>query len=112
MAEKKFTKADVVSAVYGKTGMNRKEVARVLDIFVHEVKSALMRGCAVELRGFGTFEVKVRKARPNARNPKTGEAVSVLPRGTVSFRPGRELKQDVWDVAAEGAGATGGLPPA
>jgi integration host factor subunit beta len=108
MAPGKFTKADAVSAIYGKTGMSRKEVGRVLDVFVNEVKEALARGHVIELRGFGTFEVKVRKARSNARNPKTGEAVSVRSHGIVSFRPGRELRQDVWNVADGDPGA----PPA
>jgi integration host factor subunit beta len=53
----------------------------------------------IELRGFGTFEVKVRKARPKARNPKTGEAISIHSHGVVAFRSGRELKQDVWTIA-------------
>jgi len=105
MAEKKVTKADVVNALYEKTGMNRKEVRMVLDLFVHEVKSALMRGCVIELRGFGTFEVKVRKARSGVRNPKTGEVISVRSRGAVSFRPGRELKRDAWNIAENTADA-------
>jgi len=94
--------------MYDKTGMNRREVRRVLDLFMHEVKAALVRGCVVELRGFGTFEVKVRKARPKARNPKTGESVSVLSHGVVAFRPGRELKHDVWNVAGEGSSPPNG----
>jgi len=98
----------VVSAIYDKTGMNRKEVGRVLDIFAHEIKAALIQRCVIELRGFGTFEVKVRKARSNARNPKTGEAISVRSHGIVSFRPGRELRQDVWNVAEAEEGSAQG----
>jgi len=101
MAADKFTKADVVGAIFGKTGMNRKDIVRVMDLFVHEVKGALMRRCVVELRGFGTFEVRTRKARPRARNPKTGEAVTVRPHGAVVFRPGRDLKRDVKAVTEE-----------
>ena len=99
MTEKKFTKTDAVSALYYKTGMNRKEIGSILDLFMSEVKAALEKRCVVELRGFGTFEVKVRKARPKARNPRTGEAISVGPHGVVSFRPGRELRQGVWKIA-------------
>jgi len=106
MAEKKITKADVVSALYEKTGMNRKEIRVMLDLFVHEIKSALMQRCVIELRGFGTFEVKVRKPRSGARNPRTGEAISLRPRGTVSFRPGRELKRDAWNITGDEAGAS------
>ena len=101
MAIEKITKADVVTTLYDKTGMNRKEIGTVLDLFVQEIKAALMQRYVVELRGFGTFEVKVRKGRARARNPKTGETISVRSHGIVSFRPGRELKQDVWNIVGE-----------
>ena len=101
MAVQKFTKADIIDAVYDKTGMNRKEIRTVLDIFISEVKTALIQRNVIELRGFGTFEVKVRKARPRARNPRTGQTISIRPHGIVSFRSGRELKQDVWNITDE-----------
>ena len=50
-----------------------------------------------ELRGFGTFEVRVRKGKEKARNPKTGEIVSVDKHGVAVFRAGRELKEELWD---------------
>ena len=102
MAVKKFTKADIVYALYEKTGMERKEISRFLEIFFDEMKSALKTRHVIELRGFGTFEVKVRKARPRARNPKTGQTVSIRPRGIVTFRAGRELKQDAWAISDTG----------
>jgi len=101
MAAKKFTKADIVDAVYEKTGMNRKEISSVIDLVIGEIKNALMERCVIELRGFGTFEVKMRKARPRARNPRTGEIISIRSHGNVSFRPGRELKQDAWTITDE-----------
>jgi len=106
MAEGKFTKADMISAVCDKTGMSRREIRMVLDVFVGELKAALARRCAIELRGFGTFEVRVRKARSAERNPKTGEAVPARPRASVAFRPGRDLRLDAW-AAAEGASQAG-----
>jgi len=101
MAVNKFTKADIVDAVYDKTGMNRKDVGKVIDLFIHEVKAALMNRHVIELRGFGTFEIKMRKARPRARNPRTGEIISIRPHGNVAFRPGRELKQEAWAITDE-----------
>jgi len=101
MAAKKFTKADIVDAVYDKTGMNRKEISSVIDLVIGEIKNALMERCVIELRGFGTFEVKMRKARPRARNPRTGEIISIRSHGNVTFRPGRELKQDAWAITDE-----------
>ena len=99
MAAKKFTKADIVDALYEKTGMNRSEIRSTVDMCIDEIKDALMRRQVIELRGFGTFEVKVRKARPRARNPRTGETIAIRSHGVVTFRSGRELKQAVWNIS-------------
>jgi integration host factor subunit beta len=101
MAEKKFTKADIVDALYEKTGMDRKDIHVITDLFVSEIKNALIRRQVIELRGFGTFEVKVRKARPRARNPRTGESIVIHSHGIVAFRSGRQLKQGVWTIGDE-----------
>ena len=93
MPAKKYTKADIVDALYEKTGMNRKEIRTIMDLFINEIRDALMRCQVIELRGFGTFEVKVRKSRPRARNPKTGEKISVVPKRLTFFRAGKELKE-------------------
>jgi integration host factor subunit beta len=97
-AGQKVTKADIVDSVYEKTGMSRKEIRTVVDLFINEIKDALIEQQVIELRGFGTFEVRVRKGRQKARNPRTGELVSVNSHGIAAFRPGRELKQDVWNI--------------
>jgi integration host factor subunit beta len=98
MPAKKFTKADIIDALYEKTGMSRTEIRGAIDIFIDEMKDALMRRQVIELRGFGTFEVKVRKARQRARNPRTGEKIIIHSHGVVAFRSGRELKQAVWTI--------------
>ena len=94
----KFTKADIVDAIYNKSGVNRKEIRNVVDLFIDELKAALVSNKVIELRGFGTFEIKTRKGRQKARNPKTGEIISVNSHGIVAFRPGRDLKRDVWPL--------------
>jgi integration host factor subunit beta len=101
MAAKKYTKADIVDSLYQKTGMSRKEIRTIIDLFIDEIKDSLMQKMVIELRGFGTFEVKVRKGRPKARNPRTGETITIHSHGIAAFRPGRELKQDVWNITDE-----------
>lgn len=98
MAGNKLTKADIIDSINVKTGTNRKDIHAVIDLFIDEIKAALTDGRIVELRGFGTFEIRVRKGRKKARNPKTGEPVSVGAHGVAAFRPGKELKQDVWNI--------------
>jgi integration host factor subunit beta len=97
MPAKKFTKADIIDALYIKKGLNRSEIRSSLDIVFDEIKEALVRREVIELRGFGTFEIKVRKERSRARNPKTGESIVIKQHGVVSFRAGHELKKAVWN---------------
>lgn len=65
--------------------------------------TALARGERIEIRGFGSFGVKQRRAR-EGRNPRTGQPVTVEAKRIPFFRAGKELKVEVND-AAEGARA-------
>ena len=97
----RFTKADIVDSLYDNTGIDRKDIRKIIDLYLVEIKAALTRREVIEHRGFGTFEVRVRKGRSRARNPRTGESITVRPHGIVCFRPGRELKQDAWIIKDE-----------
>jgi integration host factor subunit beta len=126
MADNKYTKTDIIDSLYEKTGINKGEIRAVIELFAGEIKDALVKQRTIELRGFGTFEVRVRKGRSRARNPKTGEPIAVSPHGIAVFRAGQELKRMLWqlpggsrtpeteglrgEAAAEGAGQgnTGG----
>jgi integration host factor subunit beta len=100
MNEKKITKLDILDSIYQKTGMNRKEIREAVDLFLDDIKGALVKGMTVELRGFGTFEARIRRGRSKARNPRTGMPVVVNSHGVAAFRPGRELKRDMWSLSA------------
>lgn len=94
---RKLTKAEIIEEIYPEVNASKKNIHRILDLFFDAVKTGLVNDCVIELRGFGTFEVKTRKGR-RARNPKTGEAVEVRDHGVATFRPGRELKQRAWSI--------------
>jgi len=94
----KMTKAEIIENIYEDAGINRKEIHLVIDSFFEQIKSALEQDRVVELRGFGTFEVRTRKGREKARNPKTGDIVPVQTHGVTVFRPGKELKKMAWDL--------------
>lgn len=96
--KEKLTKAAIVENLHEELGLNRSDIHAVLDGFFEEVKEGLKEEMVIELRGFGTFEVKTRKGREKARNPKTGEVVAVDTHGVAVFRPGKELKDFVWDL--------------
>jgi integration host factor subunit beta len=96
MAADKFTKAEIIDIVYEKSGISRSDIKLTVDAIFDSVKEALSGNRTVELRGFGTFEVRFRKGRSKARNPRTGEPVTPSPHGVVAFRPGKEMKRAVW----------------
>lgn len=86
-----MTKADLVEGVASKTGLTKTDVAVVVDTFLYAIKDALEGGKNIEIRGFGTFKVKLRKAR-KARNPRTGDEVPVPDRKVPVFKPSNEFK--------------------
>ena len=75
-------------------GQNRhlfhRDVEEAVNAILDEIVAAMARGDRVELRDFGTFVVKVRKARVG-RNPKTGAQVHVPAKATPAFKPGKEI---------------------
>ncbi len=89
-----MTKADLVDEIAERTGLTKKDVAETVDEFLTAVARALESGKHIEIRGFGTFKVKDRKARI-ARNPRTGEAVEVPARRVPVFKVSKELKDKV-----------------
>jgi nucleoid DNA-binding protein len=86
-----LTKADLVERVAEKTGLTRTDVAVVVDSLIDVIKKSLESGHNIEIRGFGTFKIKLRKAR-KARNPRTGEVVPVPDRKVPVFKPSNEFK--------------------
>ncbi|MEW5816927.1 MAG: HU family DNA-binding protein [Spirochaetota bacterium] len=98
----KLTKAEIIENIYEKLDdqyrITRKDIHKILDEFFEQLKTALIEDRVIELRGFGTFEVRTRKGREKARNPKTGAVVPVNTHGVAAFRPGRELKKLVWPL--------------
>ncbi|MCF7919462.1 MAG: integration host factor subunit beta [Candidatus Cloacimonetes bacterium] len=91
-----MTKADLVKRVADDTGIIRKDVALAVDAFLNAVKDTLQEGEHIEIRGFGTFKLKTRKARMG-RNPKTDEKVQVPERIVPTFKFSRAFKEEVDD---------------
>jgi len=91
-----MTKADLVEQVTEAIGpgITKKDCALVVDGFLAAVKRALANGNHIEIRGFGTFKVRQRKAR-KARNPRTGDAVRVPSRSVAVFKPSKHLQARV-----------------
>lgn len=98
MPDSKLTKAEIVERIGNEVNVSKKDIHAIVDLFFGEIKGALLEDKVIEFRGFGTFEVRTRKGRQHARNPKTGEQVAVQNHGVVVFRPGKELKEASWNL--------------
>ncbi len=87
-----MTKADLVDRVTAATGLTKRDVAVVVDRFIEAVGDVLADGKHIEIRGFGSFKVKARRARI-ARNPRTGATVQVPEKVVPYFKVSKELKK-------------------
>ncbi len=94
----KLTKAELIEKIFEKHNISKLEIHDIIDDLFNQLKDALKEDRVIELRGFGTFEIRTRKGRDKARNPKTGEIVPVKTHGVAIFRPGKELKQIAWSL--------------
>lgn len=86
------TKNDLVKQIMKRTGCTKRLAKEAVHSFFDAMRESLMDGNRIEIRGFGAWSVRRTKPKPNARNPRTGETISVPARRKVSFKPGRGLK--------------------
>jgi len=90
-----MTKRDLVVRISEETGMVQQNVLDIVQKTLDHIAEAVAKGTKVELRNFGVFEVKVRKARVG-RNPNSPAAdVPIPPRAVVKFKPGKEMREAV-----------------
>jgi DNA-binding protein HU-beta/integration host factor subunit beta len=88
------TKKDMAKEIAEETGLSQAQAQEVIRRVLDGITETLWQEGRIELRNFGVFEVKQRKAR-KARNPRTGESVDVPARLAVTFKPGREMEERV-----------------
>ena len=68
----------------------KKDLEKLVNIILKEIRATLKRGERVELRGFGVFSTNIQKARIS-RNPKTGEKVNTPQKKTIHFKMAKDL---------------------
>jgi integration host factor subunit beta len=88
------TKKEIVKQISEKLGMTQLKTKEIVQQTFDAIVETLLIEKRIELRNFGVFEVKRRKAR-KARNPRTGERVDVEPKYVVTFKPGKEMEERV-----------------
>jgi len=89
-----MTKADLVSTVSNKVGLERADTQKVIESFMEEVKNAMTAGENVYLRGFGSFIIKTRAAK-TGRNISKNTAVSIPAHNIPAFKPAKEFVEEV-----------------
>jgi nucleoid DNA-binding protein len=88
------TKKEIVKQIADKLGLTQLKTKEIVQHTFDAIVETLLEVGRIELRNFGVFEVKQRKAR-KARNPRTGERVDVPPKYVVTFKPGKEMEERV-----------------
>jgi nucleoid DNA-binding protein len=88
------TKKEIVKQISEEIGLTQLKTKEIVQKTFNAIVETLITESRIELRNFGVFEVKRRKAR-KARNPRTGEKVDVEPKNVVTFKPGKEMEERV-----------------
>lgn len=86
-----MTKKELADEVAKKAGLTKKDAMAAVDATLAGIAGALKKGKKVQLVGFGTFEVRKRKARTGV-NPQTGEKLKIPATKLPAFKPGQALK--------------------
>lgn len=90
-----MNKSELVASIAEKSGLTKKDAEQALNGFISSVQEALADGEKVQLVGFGTFEVKDRKAR-EGRNPRDPKQKIKIPASKAPvFKAGKTLKETV-----------------
>jgi nucleoid DNA-binding protein len=104
--KRNVTKKEIVKQISEELGLTQLKTKEIVQKTFDAIIETLLQEKRIELRNFGVFEVKRRKAR-KARNPRTGEKVDVEPKNVVTFKPGKEMEErvrkmtDVPDMTSE-----------
>ena len=86
-----MTKADLIVELAKIASLTKKESETIVDTIFDRITDALTKGDKVELRGFGSFRIRRRRAR-RGRNPKTGISLSVPAKKVPFFKVGKRLR--------------------
>ena len=89
-----LNKQELVANVAEQASLTKKDAEKAVNAIFETIKSALAEGDKIQLIGFGTFEVKDRKAR-KGRNPQTGKEIEIAASKMPVFKAGKALKDSV-----------------
>ena len=89
-----MTKADLIQTLADQLNLSLKEAKSVVDTIIETMADALAQGRNVELRGFGSFQIREYDSY-TGRNPKTGAKIKVGPKRLPFFKVGKDLRERI-----------------
>ena len=89
-----MNKKETIIRMSEDAGITALQAAKAFSSLLEGVKGTLRKGGKVTFSGFGSFEVKQRRAR-KGRNPKTGAEVAIPPKNRIKFNPSKSLKNSL-----------------
>jgi len=97
MANKSINRSDIILRLSERLRIDPALAEEVVKSVLGEMRNAMAEKKRIEIRGFGSFELRYRPARV-ARNPKTGESIETSARHAVHFKPGKEIRERINEV--------------
>jgi integration host factor subunit beta len=97
-----MTKSDLIDVLCETQKMPKGRAELLVNVIFESMEASLRRGERIEIRGFGSFEIREYRAY-EGRNPRTGSSVAVRPKRLPFFKVGKELKERVNAGARRGA---------
>ena len=94
-----MTKQQLIETVSADTQRAKSDVEAVVESILETIAEKLEGNERVDIRGFGSFVVKNKKAR-QGRNPRTGEAIEIAAKRDAGFKPSKELSHRLLAVVA------------
>ena len=89
-----MTKADIVSEIAKKTGVEKTQIQTIVEAFMEEVKDSLVKEENVYLRGFGSFIIK-KRAEKVARNISKNTTITIPAHNIPAFKPAKVFVNEV-----------------
>ncbi len=86
-----YTKASMIDEICEKIGLPKNDSTDVVELLFETMKRTLERGENLKISGFGSFNVRNKKSRLG-RNPQTGQAMEIIARKVVTFKPSQVLR--------------------
>ncbi len=108
--EGSVTKSDLIETVAQKLHLPKGKAELIVNCVFDSMEESLKKGERIEIRGFGSFEIRHYKAY-EGRNPRTGDPVGVQPKRLPFFKVGKELKERVNEAAQKGKEVKEQAPP-